>query len=354
MTWRTGLASGSGTASGANTGDQFTATTAGVLIGRGSGSAGAAEEIAVGSGLTMTGTTLSATSGSGDVVGPASAVDNHVPFFSGATGKLLKDSGLTLSGTNTGDQTSVSGNAGTATALQTARNIDGQSFDGTANITVIAPGTHAASSKATPVDADEMPLVDSAASNVLKRLTWANLKATLKAYLDTLYAPIGATGPTLVSAFLTATQSNSTLTPAVLTGHSFTVEPGKVLSLTGQVVFTAAATTTGCAVGVRVAQAAGADAHAIGSTQLFVGISAAAHQTGLSDGDAFDVAASANSLVELVGTATSVNPNGSGYQLSVKNLSTNANTTVTIEFRSEVDTSAVTAQIGTGCTGVKA
>lgn len=41
-----------------------------------------------------------------------------------------------LSGTNTGDQTSVSGNAGTATALQTPRTIGGVSFDGTANITV--------------------------------------------------------------------------------------------------------------------------------------------------------------------------------------------------------------------------
>ncbi len=88
--------------------------------------------------------------------------------------------------------TTVSGNAGTATALQTSRNIDGQAFDGTADITVIAPGTHAATGKTTPVDADEMPLVDSAASNVLKKVTWANLKATLKTYFDTLYGP--ATG----------------------------------------------------------------------------------------------------------------------------------------------------------------
>lgn len=47
--------------------------------------------------------------------------------------------------------------------------------------------THAATSKVTPVDADEIPLVDSAASFGLKKLTWANLKATLKAYFDTLY-----------------------------------------------------------------------------------------------------------------------------------------------------------------------
>ena len=47
--------------------------------------------------------------------------------------------------------------------------------------------THAATSKTTPVDADELPIVDSAASNILKKLTWTNLKATLKAYFDTLY-----------------------------------------------------------------------------------------------------------------------------------------------------------------------
>jgi hypothetical protein len=43
--------------------------------------------------------------GSGDVVGPASAVDSHVVFFDSTTGKLIKDSGLSLSGSNTGDQT---------------------------------------------------------------------------------------------------------------------------------------------------------------------------------------------------------------------------------------------------------
>ncbi len=40
----------------------------------------------------------------------------------------------------------------------------------------VAADTHAASSKTTPADADELPLVDSAAGNGLKKLTWANLK----------------------------------------------------------------------------------------------------------------------------------------------------------------------------------
>lgn len=92
------------------------------------------------------------------------------------------------SGTNTGDQTNITGNSGTATQLQTARSIDGQSFNGTANITVIAPGTNAATSKSTPIDADQIPLVDSAASNTLKKLTWANLKTTLSSLFATIAA----------------------------------------------------------------------------------------------------------------------------------------------------------------------
>ncbi len=74
----------------------------------------------------------------GPVSGPAGATNNHVVFFNGPSGTIIKDSGLNLSGNNTGDQTSVSGNAGTATVLQTARNINGVSFNGSADITVTA------------------------------------------------------------------------------------------------------------------------------------------------------------------------------------------------------------------------
>jgi hypothetical protein len=48
----------------------------------------------------------------------------------------------------------------------------------------------AATAKATPVDADSAPLIDSAASDAVKRVTWANIKATLKTYFDTLYAAV--------------------------------------------------------------------------------------------------------------------------------------------------------------------
>lgn len=64
------------------------------------------------------------------------------------------------------------------------------------NATLVADATHAATSKATPVDADEIPLADSAASFTLKKLTWANLKATLLTWLTGILAsppPIGST-----------------------------------------------------------------------------------------------------------------------------------------------------------------
>ena len=50
-------------------------------------------------------------------------------------------------------------------------------------------------SKTTPVDADSVALSDSAASGFRKKLTWANLKATLKTYFDSLYLP--ATNPSI-------------------------------------------------------------------------------------------------------------------------------------------------------------
>lgn len=50
--------------------------------------------------------------------------------------------------------------------------------------------TDALTGKTTPVDADTMAISDSAASSATKKLTWANLKATLKTYNDTLYQPL--------------------------------------------------------------------------------------------------------------------------------------------------------------------
>ena len=65
-----------------------------------------------------------------------------------------------ISGSNTGDET--------ATTIGTLINGAGE--------------------KETPIDADMVGLMDSEASNVIKKLSWSNIKATLKTYFDTLYA----------------------------------------------------------------------------------------------------------------------------------------------------------------------
>lgn len=52
----------------------------------------------------------------------------------------------------------------------------------------------AATSKATPVDADSFPIVDSEAASVIKRLTFTNLKAFLVTYFNTLYQAVLVSG----------------------------------------------------------------------------------------------------------------------------------------------------------------
>jgi len=79
-----------------------------------------------------------------------------------------------------------------------------------------APETIAAAAKATPVDADQLPLVDSAASNVLKKLTWVNVKATLKTYFDTLYT--NNTGTVTNVSALTLGTTGTNLSSTIATG----------------------------------------------------------------------------------------------------------------------------------------
>lgn len=67
----------------------------------------------------------------------------------------------------------------------------------------IGAAIHGASAKTTPVNADTVPLIDSAASNTLKKLSWANIKATLKTYFDTLYQPLASVLTNTTASFTT-------------------------------------------------------------------------------------------------------------------------------------------------------
>jgi hypothetical protein len=73
------------------------------------------------------------------------------------------------------------------------------------NATVLAATITAATSKTTPVDADELPITDSAASYVLKKLTWANLKATLANWLDAGLIPATLTKLKLTPGYASGT-----------------------------------------------------------------------------------------------------------------------------------------------------
>lgn len=105
------VASGA-TISGTNTGDQTIPDSVDDLGPSQTGNSGKF--------LTTDGTNASwgVPAGSGDVVGPASAVANNVATFDGTTGKIIKDSGLALSGANTGDETqsTIKTKLGAATA----------------------------------------------------------------------------------------------------------------------------------------------------------------------------------------------------------------------------------------------
>ncbi len=52
-------------------------------------------------------------------------------------------------------------------------------------------------SKTTPVDADTILISDSASSGVFKKLSWANIKATLKTYFDAIYQAILVSGTSI-------------------------------------------------------------------------------------------------------------------------------------------------------------
>jgi hypothetical protein len=91
---------------------------------------------------------------------------------------------------------------------------------------LIAAGT----SKTTPVDADSLAISDSAASDATKKLTFTNLKAFLKTYFDTLYVAAGAGGGiTLGTVYTLSGQASRTWTiPS--TAKRFTV---KVSAMSG-------------------------------------------------------------------------------------------------------------------------
>jgi hypothetical protein len=101
-------------------------------------------------------------------LGAATATSINGVTVTGTSTPALSVTGTTaVSGTNTGDQTTITGNAGTATILETARLINGVSFNGSADITVTAAaGTLTGATLASGVTASSLTSLGTIASLV--------------------------------------------------------------------------------------------------------------------------------------------------------------------------------------------
>ena len=112
----------------------------------------------------------------------ATAVTNHVDVAANTAARHTHSNSTVLNNTTasftTADETKLDG----IEALADVTDAD--------NVASVING---ATTKTTPVDADIFPLTDSAASGVIKKLSWQNVKATQKTYFDTIYATIAHT-----------------------------------------------------------------------------------------------------------------------------------------------------------------
>lgn len=111
----------------------------------------------------------------------------------GTTGQVLAKSSGADFAAGWIDPPSGSGSGVPAGGTASQALVKQSSTDGDATWEDLGGVVHGLTSKTTPVDADELPIADSAASNVLKRLTFTNLKAWIKAQIapNQLLAPTG-------------------------------------------------------------------------------------------------------------------------------------------------------------------
>jgi hypothetical protein len=109
----------------------------------------------------------------GAVTGPASSVSNNVVFFDGTTGKIIKDSGLTLSGSNTGDETTATIKTKLGIATLSGSNTGDQDLSGYAPLNPRVQ-TVTSSATVTPTSTNDLVIITAQAVG----LTLANPTGT--------------------------------------------------------------------------------------------------------------------------------------------------------------------------------
>jgi hypothetical protein len=175
---------------------------------------------------------LATISGGGDAV-TTSSLDQFSDVTQ-AAGKTLAISdstvlnGGTHSGTNTGDQTSVTGNAGTATVLQTPRSINGVAFDGSTDITVTAAaGTLSGSTLASGVTTSSLTGLGIVATGTWQATPIADAYIASSSTWNAKESPLTfSTGLTRSTNTVTVNTTQNITTLSNLTGNGFVKTSG--------------------------------------------------------------------------------------------------------------------------------
>jgi hypothetical protein len=183
--------------------------------------------------------------GTGDVSGPASAVDGNIVSFDTTTGKLIKDGGKTIAEIEAEIPATPAGGFAGLTALGdkvdkvSGKGLSTNDYDDTAESKLagiessadvtdagnVGSSINGVTAKEAMVDADKLAIIDTENSNALKTLSWAFVKSILKTYFDGLYALTGHNHSGVYEPAIGFTPENSANKKTSLTDNSDTYYP---------------------------------------------------------------------------------------------------------------------------------
>jgi len=122
-------------------------------------------------------------SGTGDVEGPATSTDSAIALFDGTSGKVIKNSTdeqvVKLLVDGCGDSTDTAPGNSHVLVARPGDPVPSNST-GRKSVTGVLGMVHGLGQKTTPISADELMLIDTADSNIAKRITVGSLPAVLK------------------------------------------------------------------------------------------------------------------------------------------------------------------------------